>query len=89
MTKERKTNLKFPCDFPIKIMGPAGNDFEIKVLTIVRKHVPDLGEAAISNRLSKDGTYQSITVTIYATSQQQLDSIYQELNNDKEVLMVL
>jgi len=81
--------LKFPCDFPIKVMGPAGFDFEAKIITIVRKHAPDLKETAVQTRLSKDGNYQAITVHIEATSKEQLDSIYTELHNEKDVLMTL
>lgn len=87
MTEE--THLKFPCDFPIKIMGPSGMQFEGKVVAIVRKHAPDLGEASIATRLSRDGKYQSLTVTVRATSKAQLDAIYSELSRDKEVLMML
>lgn len=85
----KKTHLKFPCEFPIKVMGPAGFDFEAKVITIIRKHVPNLGEGAIEARLSKNKNYQSITVTIHATSKEQLDAIYQELSKEKDVLMTL
>lgn len=84
-----QTHLKFPCDFPIKIMGPAGAEFEAKILGYVRKHAPDLKETAIENRLSRDGKYQAITVTIHATSKAQLDALYQEISQDKDVLMML
>lgn len=86
---QQQSLLQFPCEFPIKIMGPAGFDFEAKIISMVRKHAPDLGEAAITTRLSKDGTYQAITVTIHAMSKEQLDAIYKDLNADKEVLMTL
>lgn len=84
-----RSYLKFPCEFPIKVMGPAGPEFEARMITIIRKYAPNLSETAIQTRLSKDGNYQSITVTILATSKEQLDNIYQELNSDKEVLMTL
>lgn len=84
-----ETLMTFPCDFPIKIMGKANSDFEGKILAIIRKHSPDLGEGAISIRHSKEGTYMSITAIIPAKSKQQLDDIYQELTADKQVLMVL
>lgn len=83
------TNMEFPCDFPIKIMGRANLDFELKILSIIRKHTPDLGETAIRVRHSKEGNYMSITVTIPAKSKQQLDAIYQELSSEKTVLMLL
>lgn len=79
--------LKFPCDFPIKVMGKTSLEFEVKVLSIVRKHAPDLSETAIESRLSQNGIYQSLTITIHATSKDQLDLIYQELSNDKDILM--
>jgi uncharacterized protein len=81
--------LKFPCDFPIKIMGPATDAFELAALTIIHKHCPDLAEGAISTRRSKDGNYLGMTVIIHATSQAQLDAIYSELSAHELVLMAL
>ena len=81
--------LTFPCEFPIKIMGRANEDFEAEVVAIVRKYVPDLTEAAIRNRPSGKGNYIAITVTVNATSKEQLDNIYLELNAHKSVVMTL
>lgn len=81
--------LKFPCDFPLKVMGPAGFDFEAKVITTVRRYVPNLGEGAVTTQHSKKGAYQAITIHIRATSREQLDGIYQELSKMPEVLMLL
>lgn len=84
-----ETLLKFPCEFPIKVMGKATAEFEIFVLSTVRKHVPELSENAIEIRPSKQGNYLSITVTVYAQNKAQLDAIYQELTASKLVLMAL
>ncbi|MBA2654280.1 MAG: DUF493 domain-containing protein [Gammaproteobacteria bacterium] len=81
--------FEFPCIFPIKVMGKNNVEFEIRILAIIRKHSPDLGEAAIKIRHSKAGTYMSITAMIPAKSKEQLDEIYQELTSEKLVLMVL
>ena len=81
--------LTFPCEFPIKIMGRASENFEADVVAIVRKHAPDLSEAAITNRPSGKGNYIAITVTVNATSKEQLDNIYLELNDHKSVVMTL
>lgn len=83
------TKLTFPCEFPIKVMGPNTQEFEMKIIALVRKYVPDLGEGSVFTRLSKDKNYQSITITVHATSQKQLDDIYQEISSDKDVLMAL
>ncbi len=84
-----KPLLEFPCQFPIKVMGLARDDFESLVATLVRQHVPDLGEAAIRSRPSKQGKYIAVTVTVNATSREQLDAIYYELTACEHVLMAL
>ncbi len=81
--------ISFPCQFPIKIMGLANDTFEGVVVGIFNQHVPDLGEGAIVSKLSKGGKFESITVTINAKNQQQLDAIYLALTNDPNILMVL
>lgn len=86
---EKTPHLSFPCEFPIKVMGKAGLEFEALVLNIIRSHAPDLGEASVTTRPSKDGNFVSVTATITATSQQQLDAIYADLSAEKKVLMAL
>jgi len=81
--------LVFPCEFPIKAMGLATNDFDSLVVELVRRHVSDLNEDAVRTRNSKKGKYVSVTVNVTAGSQGQLDSIYQELTACEKILMVL
>lgn len=81
--------LEFPCVFPIKVMGKKNEEFDLEVITIVRRHVPDLGEAAVKSRDSRNGRFVSLTITINATSQAQLDAIYVELTRHPSVLMAL
>ena len=89
MTVPSPQLLKFPCDFPIKIMGLATNDFESRVVAIVGKYVDELGVGAVTKRSSRGGKYISVTVAIEAKSQLQLDGIYRELSADERILMVL
>ena len=86
---ESESLLDFPCDFPIKAMGIAGDAFDALVVGIVRNHVPDLKEGAIKTRASRNGKYVSVTVTIEASSQRQIDDLYRELSGHDRVLMVL
>lgn len=81
--------LQFPCEFPIKVFGNTSDEFEIEVLTIIRKHVPDLSENALRTRPSKDGKYLALTIKITAQSKAQLDDIYRELSANPHVLMAL
>lgn len=81
--------LKFPCDFPLKVMGHAAEDFDALVVEIVLRHVPSLREGAVRRRPSKQGTYVSVTVTVQVESQLQLDNLYRELSSHTRILMVL
>ena len=89
MTEERKTLLEFPCDFPIKIMGARVDDFAQTVLEVVLRHAPDFDAAAMQMRPSSKGNYLSITCTVNATSQAQLDALYRELSSHPMVKVVL
>ncbi len=81
--------IEYPCDFPIKAMGLATDEFEALVVSLARKHAPDLGEAAVQSRPSKGGKYLSVTITVRATSREQLDNIYRELTACEQVMMAL
>lgn len=81
--------LQFPCNFPIKIMGKAGFEFESSVLTIIRRHIPHLAEGAITLKPSKQGNYLSITAIVHVENQVQLDNLYRDLVACEWVLMVL
>jgi hypothetical protein len=89
MTKETESLLTFPCDFPIKAMGKTVDDLDLLVVGIVRKHVPDLLEGAVTTRMSKKDRFMSVTVTIQAENQQQIDNIYRELSAHEKVLIAL
>ncbi|HET8552858.1 MAG TPA: DUF493 domain-containing protein [Gammaproteobacteria bacterium] len=81
--------LKFPCEFPIKIMGREAADFDMHVRAIVDRNVgpPDVLE--FRRRESRNDRFVSITVTIRATSRVQLDTLYRELSGDPRILFVL
>lgn len=81
--------LHFPCEFVIKVFGVASDEFELAVITIIRKHIAELGETAIRPRPSKDGKYVALTITVFAESKEQIDDIYRELTANPLVLMAL
>lgn len=90
MTEEgRTTLLEFPCEFPIKIMGARVDDFAQTVLDVVLRHTPDFDAATMQMRPSSKGNYLSITCTVNATSQAQLDALYVELSSHPLVKVVL
>jgi putative lipoic acid-binding regulatory protein len=86
---ERATLLEFPCDFPLKIMGAAVDGFAQTIAEVVLQHAPDFDPASIEMRPSKAGNYLSLTCTIRATSQAQLDKLYRTLSSHPMVKVVL
>ena len=81
--------IEFPCAFPIKIMGAAVDGFAQAVVDVVLRHAPDYDAAGIEIRPSKGGKYLSLTCTVNATSQAQLDALYRELTGHPLVKVVL
>lgn len=81
--------IQYPTDFPIKIMGKQAPGLAQSVMAIVTKHAPDFDPATVELRTSKQKSYLSITVTIRATSREQLDGLYRELCDHPQVVMVL
>ena len=86
---DEDTIIKFPCQFPIKVMGIASDDFDIVIFDIIKKHVSHLPKDAVKSRLSQKGNYVSVTVTIKAESREQLDNIYYDLTGHEIVIMAL
>lgn len=86
---EQPSLIEYPCDFPIKIIGKAQQEFTQMALAIVKYHAPDFDDTTMAVRASKNGTYLSITCTIRATSRSQLDALYQALSEHPMVAVVL
>lgn len=81
--------LEFPCDFPIKVMGAARDDFAQAVVAVVRAHAPDFDVASLEMRASGKGNYLAVTCTVRATSREQLDNLYRDLSSHPYVKIVL
>ncbi len=81
--------LQFPCSFPIKMMGRADAAFGDTAVGLVERHVGKVAANAIQTSASRNGNFLSVTVTIDAKSQEQLDNIYNDLSNHKDILVAL
>lgn len=81
--------LQFPCDFPLKVMGRSGPDFEAAVIAILRRHFSGLREGDITLRPSSGGNYTALTIVLRAESRAQLDALYRELTASPHVVMAL
>lgn len=80
--------IKFPCTFPLKVMGLNTETFESEIRAIINRRL-DPVPVVYTSRPSRNGKYLSITATFMATSREQLDELYRELNGHKSVRMTL
>ncbi len=81
--------LSFPCAFDIKAMGRHSPDFAASMRALVSRHVPPQELHAVNTRMSRQDQYISVTLSITASSYDQLNAIYQDLTACTEVLFAL
>ena len=70
-------------------MGRDQENFRHAAVLLVEQHAGKLPDDAISTSTSRNGNFLSITITIEAQSQDQLDNIYNDLSNHEAVLVAL
>jgi putative lipoic acid-binding regulatory protein len=81
--------IEYPSEFPIKVMGAQVDGFVEAIVAVARRHDPGFDESKIELRPSRAGNYLGITITITATSREQLDALYSELTAHPMVKVVL
>lgn len=92
MTEKEPTTeslLTFPCEFTVKVFGEMAPDYEQTILDLIRPFAPNLSTGAIQSRVSENGKYLSLSITLYVNSRAELDNIYQALSNSPKVLMAI
>jgi len=88
--ESRKDSLiEYPSRFPIKVMGANVDGFVHAVTQTAREFDPQFDASTIELRDSKAGNYLGVTITITATSREQLDGLYQALSTHPMVKVVL
>ena len=81
--------IEYPCRFPIKVMGAKVDGFAQAIVRVAQQFDPGFDEASIELRDSRGGNYLGITITINATSREQLDELYRTLSTHPMVKVVL
>jgi putative lipoic acid-binding regulatory protein len=75
--------------FPIKVMGLHVPGFVEAIASVAISYDPAFDPGCVELRPSRAGKYLGITITITATSQYMLDSLYRELSAHPMVMIVL
>lgn len=86
----RKDSLiEYPSQFPIKVMGESNDKLVHEITQIAEKFDPSFDASTIELRPSSTGKYLGVTVTVTATSREQLDDLYRAFSSHPMVKVVL
>lgn len=80
--------IEYPSRFPIKVMGAHVEGFPEAIVAIARQFDPAFDDATVEHRPSKGGNYLGVTITVTATSREQLDELYRTLTTHPMVKVV-
>lgn len=86
---EERSLIEYPSAFPIKVMGVNVDGFADAIAALALEHDPSFDAATMEMRPSKGGNYLGLTITITATSREQLDALYRALTSHAMVKVVL
>ena len=85
----KESLIEYPSLFPIKVMGLRTDDFAHQIAQVARQFDPSFDPGTIEQRPSSSGKYLGLTITITATSREQLDGLYMALTSHHAVKVVL
>lgn len=85
----RASLIEYPSPFPIKVMGEKVDGFVNAVTSIARRFDPAFDATTVELRESSGGKYLGVTITVTATSREQLDELYRTLSTHPMVRVVL
>lgn len=81
--------IRYPCRFPIKVMGEHSDAFLPEMLAVVRRFDPDMPAESVEIRSSSGGKYQGLTLHVWVHSRSQLDDVYRALSGHPRVKVTL
>ena len=83
------TLIEYPSIFPIKVMGLLQDGFVQALVEVALQFDPGFNAASVELRPSKGGKYLGVTLSVTATSREQLDNLYRALTSHPMVKIVL
>jgi putative lipoic acid-binding regulatory protein len=81
--------IEYPSPFPIKVMGVQAEGFTEAIVAVARQFDPAFDATTVEARPSRAGAYLGLTITVTATSREQLDDLYRALSAHPMVKVVL
>jgi len=89
MNADNDSLISYPCDFPIKVMGPNHPEFIDAMCFVARQFDGDWRTESLEKRESKGGKYLGLTLTVHMHNREQLDELYRTLSSHPMVKVVL
>lgn len=83
------TPLKFPCEYPLKVMGANSDEFRRRMREVLNAELGAGQPTHVAEKLSSNGKFVSLTCTVDVVSRDQLDQLYRTLHATGLVLMAL
>ena len=87
--RPQESLIEYPSQFPIKVMGLKVDGLVAAITHVAHQFDPAFDASTIELRESKGGKYLGVTVTVTATSREQLDELYRTLSSHPMVKVVL
>ncbi len=87
--EDKEAKLEFPCEYGIKAMGYTHPEFDAIVVSIVRRHIEDIKEGAVTTKQSSGGKFTSVSVDFYVNSREQLEAVHRDLIDHEAVKYIL
>ena len=81
--------ITYPSAFPIKVLGQQVEGFVEAIVQVAQHFDPSFDPATLEQRPSRAGKYLGLTLTVTATSREQLDELYRTLSTHPWVKVVL
>ena len=88
-TARENSLIEYPSQFPIKVMGVKVEGLVQAITAVAHQFDPAFNASTIELRESKGGKYLGVTITVTATSREQLDELYRTLSTHPMVKVVL
>ena len=81
--------IEYPSQFPLKVMGAQVEGFVEAIVSVAQQFDPAFDASTVEQRPSSGGKYLGVTITVTATSREQLDELYRTLTTHPMVKVVL
>ncbi|MGV3620115.1 MAG: YbeD family protein [Archangium sp.] len=97
MSDEKKTSveevkplIEYPTVYAFKVMGKREHGFSEYIRQkFSRLMGSEVSNDSISENISKEGRYTSLTVSVYLLSEEQRKTIYEDIHSDKRIVYYL